>query len=56
MWDGMSTIKCLFWNPKYSVVKLTVSITSSISLRYRPRYENMSNYDNDSKCRKLTTI
>ena len=30
--DGMSTIKCLFWNVNDSVVKLMVSVTSGVSL------------------------
>ena len=47
--------KCLFWNVNYSVVKLMVFITSSVSLWYRPFYKNMLNYDNGNKCRKLTT-
>ena len=44
--------KCLFWNASDSIVKLTVYITSSVSLRYRTCYENMLNYDNN-KYRKL---
>ena len=28
--------QCLFWNGNYSIVKLMVSITSGVSLRYRP--------------------
>ena len=52
----MSVIKCLVWNGNDSVVKVMVSITSGVSLRYRPCYKNMLNYDNDNKCRKLTTI
>ena len=53
IWDGMNTIKCLFWNASDSVVKLMVSITSGV---YRPCYKNMLNYGNDKKCWKLTTI
>ena len=30
IWDGMSTIKCLFWNANDSIVKLMVSITSCV--------------------------
>ena len=30
IWDGMSTIKCLFWNANDSIVKLMVSITSGV--------------------------
>ena len=59
IWDGKSTIKCLFWNANDSIVKLMVSITSGVSLWYRTCYRNMStttNYDNDNKCRKLTTV
>ena len=37
---------CLFWNANDSVVKLMVSITSDVSLRYRPCNENMLNQDN----------
>ena len=44
--------KCLFWNASDSIVKLTVYITSSVSLRYRTCYKNMLNYDNN-KYRKL---
>ena len=46
IWDGTSTIKCLFWNANGSVVKLMVSIISGVSLWYRPCYKNMLNYDN----------
>ena len=52
----MSTIKCLFWNANDSIVKLMVSVTSRVSLWYRPNYKNMLNYDNDNKYRKITTI
>ena len=44
----MSTIKCLFWNANDSIVKLMVSVTSRVSLWYRPNYKNMLNYDNDN--------
>ena len=47
-WDGMSIIKCLFWNANDSIVKLMVSITSGDSLWYRPWYKNMTNYDDDN--------
>ena len=48
--------KRLFWNANYSVTKLSVSITSGVSLWYRPRYKNVLNYDNGNKCQKLTTM
>ena len=32
-----------------------VSITSSVSLWYRPCYKNMLNYDNGNKYQKLAT-
>ena len=48
--------KRLFWNANDSVAKLSVSITSGVSLWYRPRYENVLNYDNGNKCQKLTTM
>ena len=48
IWDGMSTIKCLFWNANDSIVKLMVSITIGVSLWYRPCYKNMLNDDNDN--------
>ena len=46
-------LKCLFWNPNDSFVKLMVSITSIVCLWYRPCYKNMLNYENDNKFRKL---
>ena len=45
-----SPFKCLFWNANDLIVKLVVS------LWYILCYRNMLNYDNDKKCRKLTTI
>ena len=48
--------KCLYWNTNDLYIKLMFSITSSVSLWYRPCYKNIWNYDNDNKCRKLTTI
>ena len=56
MWDGMSTIKYVFWNANDSFVNLMVSNTVGVSLWYRPCYKNMLNYGNDNKCRKPTTI
>ena len=46
--------KCLFWNRNDSFIKFMVSITSSISLRYRSCYKNMLNYENDNNFRNLT--
>ena len=37
----MSTIKCLFWNANDSVVQVMISITSVVTLWYRPCYKNM---------------
>ena len=48
--------KWLFWNGNDSFVKLMVSITSGVSLWYRPCYKSMSYHDNENKCRKLTAI
>ena len=48
--------KCLFWNGYGLVVKLMVSIKSTVSLWYRPFYKNMLNYGNDHKCQKITAI
>ena len=48
--------KCQFWNTNGSIANLKVSIASGVSLRYRPCYINMLNYDSDNKWRKPTTI
>ena len=48
IWDGMNTIKCLFWRANYWIGKLMVSITNGIFLCYRPCYEIMLNHDNDN--------
>ena len=53
----MSTI----WEPilkhyNDSIAKLTISVASGRSLWDRPCYQNMSNYDRDSKCQKLAEI
>ena len=48
----MGIIKCLIWKANDSVVKLMVSITSSVSLWYRLCYKKLLNYDNDNKCPK----
>ena len=47
---------CLFWNANESVVKLIVSITSGVSLRYITCYKNMLNYDNNNKCGNFVTL
>ena len=48
--------KRLFCDANDSVSELMISIKSGVSLRYRPCYKNMLNYDNDSKCLKLATL
>ena len=52
----MSTIKSLIWNDNDSILKLMVSITSGVSLLNRTCYKIILNYDNENKCRKLTTV
>ena len=52
----MSANKCLIWNADDSIVKLMISITSGVSLWYRPCYNNILNYDRGSKRLKLTAI
>ena len=39
--------KCLFLNANDSVLKLMLSVTSGVSLWYRPCYKNVLNYDNN---------
>ena len=46
----------LFLSTNHCTAKLTISITSDVSLWDRPCYENMLNYDSKNKCQKLTTI
>ena len=46
IWDGITTIKCIFWKANDSIVKKMLSNTSSVSLWNRPCYKKMLNYDN----------
>ena len=43
-------------NGNDSTVNLMIYFISHVSLWYRPCYKNMLNYENKSKCQKLTTI
>ena len=48
--------KCLFGKANDLIVKLMASVTSDVSLQYRSCYQNVLNYNNGSKCQKLTEI
>ena len=51
-----AVFKKLFWNTNDSIAKLTISIARDLSLWDKPCYKNLSNYDSDNKCQKLTKI
>lgn len=46
-------LKCLFGNANDSILKLTVSITRSDSLCYRPCYKTMLNHNDDENLQQL---
>ena len=45
--------KCLFQNANYALAQLAVSITSVISLWYRPCYKEILNHDNNTFAENL---